>query len=229
VDQALVIFARYPEAGSVKTRLIPDLTPAQATALYSAMTEDAVSLHAADPEYDTIVCFSPEESRDDFKAWLGEDVRLMPQEGDELGARQLNAFRSAFSRGYEKAVIIGSDNPCVTRIDVKFTFGSLKVTDVVLGPSEDGGYYLIGARKAYRELFEDIEWGGTQVLDETLKKAETAGISVNLIDRRFDIDRIDDVRMLYSVLTAQVDRRWVGPVIAKRTLKVLHSIFMVGE
>ncbi|MFH1312903.1 MAG: TIGR04282 family arsenosugar biosynthesis glycosyltransferase [Candidatus Eisenbacteria bacterium] len=229
MKQVLMIFAKHPDVGSVKTRLLTDLTPAEAADLYEAMTEDMVSLHAADPLHDTIICFTPAESRDNFKSWLGEEIQFMPQEGDDLGARQLNAFRGALDLGYKRVIIIGTDCPCVTRADIEDAFRRLEACDVVLGPSKDGGYYLVGARRAHSILFKNIEWGGPHVLHDTLKQAERAGITVGLVSRRFDVDRFDDVEMLYSVLNLQADRGWSGPVVAKATFKVLDSIFGEGE
>jgi rSAM/selenodomain-associated transferase 1 len=229
VDQVLVIFAKYPEPGSVKTRLSPGLTPAQAAHLHRAMTEDVVSLHAGNPAHDTIVCFTPEGSGDKFKSWLGERARLLPQEGDDLGGRQLNAFRRASDLGYEKIVIIGSDCPCVTRSDIESTFGNLETVDLVLGPSQDGGYYLIGAREANATLFEGIEWGGQQVLEDTLRKAEAAGISTKLLDGRLDIDLYDDVKTLYSLLKAEEAAGWPGPVLARATFEDLDCILGAGD
>ena len=133
MKQALVIFAKYPEPGSVKCRLSPELTPAQAAHLHRVMTEDVVSLHAGDPAHDTLICFTPEESRDKFRSWLGGKAPLVPQQGDDLGARQLNAFHGALDQGYEKVVIIGSDCPCVTRSDIESAFASLETVDLCSG------------------------------------------------------------------------------------------------
>lgn len=229
MKQIVLIFARYPEPGQVKTRLSPDLTPGGAAALYTAMVDDVVSLHAAGEAHDTIVRFTPDESRDDFRSWLGEDVRLMPQRGDDLGSRQLNAFRQAFHMGYDKVIIIGSDCPLVTRDDIATAFDVLEGVDLVLGPSEDGGYYLIGARQAYDCLFEDIGWGGSRVLEDTLKRAEHAGIASKLLDRKFDIDRFEDVRRLYSVLKQQESAQRDGSVIASKTFEVLDSLLGGGD
>jgi rSAM/selenodomain-associated transferase 1 len=224
MNPVVLIFARYPEPGSVKTRLCPGLSPAQAAHLQRAMTEDVVALHEAGAAHDTIVCFSPAELRDNFSSWLGEGVSLMPQEGDDLGERQLGAMRAAFDLGYDGAVIIGTDCPFVTRPDIESAFESLKAADLVLGPSEDGGYYLIGARKAYPPLFEGIEWGGPRVLEDTLKKAEAAHVSTRLLEPHLDVDRYDDLRTVYSLLKAEAAAGWPGPVVARATFDDLDCI-----
>jgi rSAM/selenodomain-associated transferase 1 len=229
MKEILVIFAKYPEPGSVKTRLSPEIIPAQAARLHRVMTDDVISLHADDPGHDTIVFFTPEDAGEKFNSWLGRKARLVPQEGDDLGARQLNAFRSALDEGYEKVVIIGSDCPCITRADIASAFAGLDTADLVLGPSEDGGYYLIGARQAHPALFEGIEWGRPQVLEDTIKKADTAGLSIRLLDGRLDIDRYEDVKKLYALLKAEADAGWPGPVIAKATFEDLDCILGAGD
>ena len=99
----------------------------------------------------------------------------------------------------------------------------------MLGPSEDGGYYLIGARKAHDMLFEGIVWGGPRVCQDTLTKAEASGISTALLEPRMDIDRYDDVKKLYELLKAEADAGWPGPVVARATFEDLDCILGAGD
>jgi glycosyltransferase A (GT-A) superfamily protein (DUF2064 family) len=116
-------------------------------------------------------------------------------------------MREALERGYRKAAIIGSDCPTITPADVEAAFASLDGNDLVLGPCEDGGYYLIGATRPIGSLFEGVSWGSDRVLSETLEKAREAGLSSGLLDVKYDIDSFGDLERYYhSARNAAGDR-----------------------
>ena len=194
---ALLIFVKYPSPGTVKRRLSPELTPEQSAAFYRALAEEVVQVHISAAGYESIVCFAPENARREVRSWLGPDVRLWSQLGDDLGARQFHAMKEALEGGYRKAAIIGSDCPTITPGDVEVAFACLNANDLVLGPCEDGGYYLIGATRAIESLFEGISWGSEHVLSETLEKAQEAGLPLGLLDVKYDIDSYSDLERYY--------------------------------
>ena len=193
----LLIFVKYPSPGKVKTRLSPELTPEQAAAFYRALAEEVVRVQIVSAGYESIVCFAPESARREVRSWLGPDVRLWSQLGDDLGSREFQAMREALERGYSKVAIIGSDCPTITPGDIEVAFACLSENDLVLGPCEDGGYYLIGATRPIQSLFEGISWGSERVLSETLEKAREAGLTLGLLDVKYDIDSYSDLARYY--------------------------------
>ena len=220
MDDVLLIFVKYPEPGKVKTRLRPGLSAEQAARISKAMAEDVVSLHTGTDLYDTVICFTPEEARQNLCSWLGGQARLMPQAGLDLGERQANAFRQAFEAGYTRAVIIGTDCIGITPEDVVRAFEALGGADIVVGPSEDGGYYLIGAGRPHEALFDNIDWSTEAVLGTLLDNAGRAGIAHNLLGVKYDVDSFEDVLRLHADL-----RDSHQAISAGRTLGVLNSIF----
>ena len=193
----LLIFVKYPFPGTVKTRLSPELTPEQSAAFYRALAEEVVQAHSSSAGYESIVCFAPQSARREVRSWLGPGVRLWSQLGDDLGLREFHAMREASEGGYSKAVIIGSDCPTITPGDIEAAFSCLSGNDLVLGPCEDGGYYLIGATRPIQSLFEGVSWGSERVLSETLEKAREAGLTLGLLDVKYDLDSYSDLERYY--------------------------------
>ena len=194
-DERLILFTRYPGPGKVKSRLIPTLGPENAAALQRLMTEHAIRrakfLHrsreiALEVRYDGA---SPRL----MKQWLGRDLVYKAQGPGKLGDRMLSAFSDAFRRGTARVVIVGSDCPQWDAGLLAEAFDSLKEHDLVLGPAMDGGYYLIGLSRHLPPLFRDISWGTERVLDETRRIAQEHGLSVALLERLHDVDRLEDV------------------------------------
>jgi rSAM/selenodomain-associated transferase 1 len=181
----------------VKTRLAPELTPEQGAAFYRALAEEVVQVNSSGAGYESIVCFSPASARREVRSWLGPAVRLWSQLGDDLGSREFHAMRAALEGDYSRVAIIGSDCPTITPGDIEAGFSSLCENDLVLGPCEDGGYYLIGATRPIKSLFEGISWGSERVLSETLERAREAGLSLELLDVKYDIDSYSDLERYY--------------------------------
>jgi rSAM/selenodomain-associated transferase 1 len=203
----------------VKTRLGPELTPEQAAEFYRALAEDVLCANARSARYQTVVCFAPPGALEDVRAWLGPDFVLQEQRGDDLGARQLHALRRARLEGFRRAVLIGTDCPTITSADVEAALDALETNDVVIGPAEDGGYYLIGTREPVQSIFEGISWSTEKVLEQTLTKIEEAGLRLRLLGVKSDIDSYADLEKFY---------RWVREespdVSAERSLEVMHAI-----
>jgi rSAM/selenodomain-associated transferase 1 len=198
MSNALIIFVKYPEPGKVKTRLTPDLSPGEAAAFHRAIAADIIAAHSDNPDFDTIVFFSPPDRKKDLAGWLGPGKRFEAQEGADLGEREQNAFTRVLGAGegfgYDRAVLIGTDCPSLDNEKTERAFALLDAHDIVLGPAEDGGYYLLGLSTPRPELFSGIDWGTPEVLENTIQAAKKAQLDITMLDELYDVDTIDDLR-----------------------------------
>lgn len=203
MTQAIVIFAKAPIAGQVKTRLCPPLTSEQAARLYESFLLDTVARACSLSEVRVFVAITPADSEPLFRALLPFPVFYFPQRGATLGEREANVFVDLFPQGLSRIVLIGSDIPTmpVTHLHNAFALLAAPSTDVVLGPSTDGGYYLIGARALHPALFADITWSTSVVLAQTLHQARRAGLRVAQVSSWYDVDSADELQQLAEELT----------------------------
>ena len=198
--ERLIVFTRYPESGKTKTRLIPLLGPDGAADLHRKMTEHTV-LQVRKlmrlRQFDVEIRYDGGDKRR-MKAWLGADFSYLSQGQGDLGLRMKRCFEDAFASGAVHAVVFGTDIPGITHTTILKAFNSLKQKPLVLGPSKDGGYYLIGFQKDafYRpisQLFTGIQWGEKDVLKKTLRMAMSLGLHVSLIEELEDVDRPENL------------------------------------
>jgi uncharacterized protein len=191
---ALVILARHPEVGKVKTRLAAAIGDTAAAALYRAFLLDLGRKLAAHPAWDLYWAFAPADSP--FPAEIADGEKAFAQIGDDLGERMANAVERVLVDGHPSAVLIGSDIPHVSIATLEGAFRSLAAgAALVLGPAEDGGYYLVGAT-SLPPVFRGILWGGPAVLAETMAAARRAGIEPALVAPEYDIDDEKDLQRL---------------------------------
>ncbi|MEH0155823.1 TIGR04282 family arsenosugar biosynthesis glycosyltransferase [Limibacter armeniacum] len=187
----LIIFVKNPEPGKVKTRLAATLGNEKAVAIYRellAHTEKVTSsLNLVKKVY-----YGDYINVEDI--WDNVDYYKALQEGDSLGERMSNAFEHAFEEGADEVVIIGSDCPEINKETIEKAFDSLLKNDVVIGPAEDGGYYLLGMNKFTPELFRGKKWSTSSVLNDTLKDTGKLQLSVTLLDMYTDIDEEADLQ-----------------------------------
>jgi len=191
----LVVFTRYPEPGKTKTRLIPALGPEGAADLHCRMAEHAVA-RASDVAARSEITLQVRHESGDARSmaqWLGPEPNYAPQGPGDLGERMKLAFDDAFQAGAGRVVIIGTDCPGLTCDLLELAFERLKRNDIVLGPANDGGYYLIGLRRPVPELFGDIEWGAETVLEQTNAAASRLGYLVAHLAPLGDVDRPEDL------------------------------------
>jgi uncharacterized protein len=195
---ALAAMAKAPIAGAVKTRLCPPLRPAEAAELARCFLEDRVEQLGAVPAGDRLVAFTPPEEAAAVRALVPPDVRIVPQQGADLGARMNGLLTDLLAEGYAGALVVGTDTPTLPTAYLLEAAAVLRqaAADVVLGPSEDGGYYLIGLRAPAPELFVDMAWSTATVCEETLRRARAAGRRISVLPMWFDIDRIADLARL---------------------------------
>ncbi len=190
----LILFGRYPEAGRVKTRLIPALGPAGAADLQRRLTERALAevRRAARQAGTSVEVRYAGGNRRRMRRWLGDTLSLVPQGPGDLGHRMRRALFAALADGAGRAVLVGTDVPCVTAGHLTRALDVLTQRDVVFGPSTDGGYWLIGMRRP-TDVFRGIDWGTPRVLDQTLRAAREGGRSVGRVERLADLDTPDDL------------------------------------
>jgi rSAM/selenodomain-associated transferase 1 len=195
----LVVVAKAPLPGKVKTRFLTQLTPAEAAGLYRCFIRDRVNEFRLLQGVELAIAFTPDESETYFTRFLNEGFRLFPQHGVDLGERLSNIFLQKLGEGYQTVVIIDSDTPDLPNSLVAQAFHWLasKSVDAVFGPCEDGGYYLVGMRQAQRELFTDIPWSTANVLRRSLQKAASLGLNIRLLPRWNDLDTVDDLLVYY--------------------------------
>ena len=193
---ALVVMARYPRLGEGKTRLANALGAERTYRLYRAFLKD-IDARFAGRRRTLVWAFYPPDT--DFAVLIRPGSRCLPQSGDGLGARMWNCFRALCGDGYERIIMIGADVPHVRDEWLDEAEAQLNSADVVLGPTDDGGYYLVALR-APHDVFTDIPMGTGRVLVETLRKAATVGLRVHLLPRSFDIDEEHDLVQLRALL-----------------------------
>lgn len=197
-QKCVLLFIRAPELGKVKTRLEKQLDAPSVLSLYKCFVEDIITT-LKKSGHEVIIFFWPPEKKEIVKHWLGASTSYQPQNGHSLGDRMRNAFASVFDKGVKQAVLIGSDFPDLDKQIVMEAFDALIAEDVVVGPAEDGGYYLIGFRNHgfNPDVFSDIEWGSSQVFEQTQKRIQGNNLSQHVLPLWYDIDVYDDLVAFY--------------------------------
>ena len=197
MTELLAVFARAPVLGKVKTRLSPPLTAEQALALHRALVEDTLD-HLGRIEragLERLLLLS--EALDDERALtVPSGWTTTTQASGGLGERLASLFYTAFRRGVTRLVILGSDSPTVPPQVIHEAFDDLEHRKVVVGPAEDGGYYLLGCSQWIPEIFRGIDWGTPVVLEQTLTELDKQRLAYSLLIRWYDIDRSEDVEKL---------------------------------
>lgn len=189
-EERLLIFVKNPAIGKVKTRLAATLGDKKALEVYKALM--AYTQHVtAEIDVNRQVWYSSHV--DDADSWSTEHYEKRLQKGNDLGVKMNHAFDKAFDEGCTKVVIIGSDCPELTSNHIRIAFLKLDEIDCVIGPSEDGGYYLLGLSKRVPELFKDKEWSTETVLKEAAETLNSHRLSYELLEELNDIDNEDDL------------------------------------
>ncbi len=194
-DRCLFFFVRNPERGAVKSRLAKVLGEEVAADLYKNFILDMLSA-LEKKDYPLSVCFYPTDALADIKEVLGARYRYLPQQGGDLGERMKHCLHQAFSAGFLRAVLIGSDLPDLPLDIVDEAFVSLQRVDAVIGPALDGGYYLIGFKKDSftPEVFRDMPWGADTVLQQTSDRLQKHQRTIHLLPCWDDIDDLEDLK-----------------------------------
>ncbi len=191
---ALLIFARRPIPGRVKTRLSPPLSPEEAAELYRCMLLDILDRTSPLPGIDRLLFYVDEEGAEAYFRGVAPGCRLVPQAEGDLGARMAGAFRHVFAAGYGRAAVIGSDSPDLPLLFVTEALERLAAgADAVYVPSDDGGYCLLALRELHGVLFGGIAWSTAEVMGASLARGEEAALRVELLPEWYDLDTIADL------------------------------------
>jgi rSAM/selenodomain-associated transferase 1 len=190
---ALAVMTKAPRAGKVKTRLTPPLTPEEAAALNICFLRDTASAIAqtiAERTARGIAVFTPANANEAYADILPAEFDLVPQRGEGFGERLVCATEDLLAIGFASVCLIDSDSPTVpqTAFSQAVDFLNRSEESVVLGPSDDGGYYLIGLKRLHRSLFEGIDWSTERVLEQTMERARELKLPVHLLPTWYDVD-----------------------------------------
>jgi rSAM/selenodomain-associated transferase 1 len=215
-DRVLVIMAKAPRPGSVKTRLAPSLSPEAITALYGCLLLDTLALARSLCGVEVaIVC--PESDLDELVLLAGGEVSVIAQKGEGLAAGLTSVFEHFAQRPQSHTIAFNSDSPHLPVSVLEGAFATLTSHDVVVGPTHDGGYYLVGAKASYPTLFANDGMGTSTALDRLLSRAQSLELSVAFADPFYDVDVADDLTRLAAELrqaparaprTAEWLRKW---------------------
>lgn len=186
----LIIFVKNPELGKVKSRLAKSIGDVNALWVYKKLLKITKKI-VIDLEFDKRVCYSDRIEREDL--WNNDIFQKTLQKGDDLGLRMYNAIQDASIDSYQKTCLVGSDTIELTHKIMVKAFRFLDDHDIVLGPSFDGGYYLIGMKSPTKALFENIRWSTEVVLAETIDTIRKLKLTYALLPTLNDIDKIEDI------------------------------------
>jgi rSAM/selenodomain-associated transferase 1 len=219
-DRVLVIMAKAPRPGAVKTRLAPRLSPAAVTAFYCCLLDDTLALARSLSDVEVaIMC--PDSDVNELAQLAGSETRVLAQKGVGLAAGLTSVF-AHFAEGYQRRVIaFNSDSPHLPRSVLEDAFETLAALDVVVGPTHDGGYYLVGAKAFHPRLFARDGMGTSSALERLLSRARTLELSVGCADPFYDIDVADDLTRLAAELRQ-------APAKAPRTARWLKEWELVA-
>lgn len=195
--EAIIIFTRVPIPGKTKTRLQSILTKKQCAQIHENFLKD-IKYTCEKLKRDIFIFYTPDDKKDILNNILGYKFKYESQKGKGLGERMYNAIEYVLEKGYDSCILIGSDIPYLKENDFKKAFKILKKKDIVLGPTVDKGYYLVGMKKPIKTIFENIEYGHGNVLDNTIASIENLNLTYDLTNKNVDIDEKDDLFYFYD-------------------------------
>ena len=195
----VLVFIKSPETGKIKSRLSTSIDKEIVKSIYKLFVQDLLK-NLEKLQYEKIICYHPKNASDEIKKWLGTDYIYLPQTGRNLGERLKNGFIQGFENGFTKLIAIGSDSPDMNIDFFNDAIKNLDSCDTVIGPSIDGGYYLIGFKKNsfYPEVFDDIPWSTEFVYKKSLDSINKANLKVHILPLWHDVDTIEDLFNLYK-------------------------------
>jgi rSAM/selenodomain-associated transferase 1 len=230
---ALALMTKAPRAGEVKTRLVPPLTSEEAAQLNRCFLQDtgaAISIccggltasNRSRPSVRGIAVYTPVGAEADYAHILPADFSLLPQRGENFGERLYFAAEDLFKCGFDAVCLIDSDSPTIPADNFTRALEllSLPGNHIVLGPCDDGGYYLIGLKRLHREVFEGIDWSTARVFEQTKQRATQIGVGIRELPRGFDVD---DRATLHRLCHELLDKNAPDNV-APQTRKFLHEL-----
>jgi rSAM/selenodomain-associated transferase 1 len=201
MNDAVIIFARLPVEGKVKTRLASTLGDEFALKFYKACSQHIFNecRKIAKKETSIYITFPAEDDNKHMIEWAGNDFRFFPQHGKDIGIKMQSAFKMVFSEGIKKAILIGTDIPDISSEVLLQALKALDNNEVVIGPAKDGGFYLVGMKRLYESLFERNDWGTNKVFTGTLNQLRINNINYELTPEFYDIDTEENLKCWMSV------------------------------
>jgi len=209
---AVVVMAKVPQAGKVKTRLEPFLSGEQASALAACFLQDTIS-NVKQVTGNLIVAFTPADGRETLESVLPKDLLLIEQRGRDLSEKLASAVEDAENRNFNPVIVIGADSPTLPPEFIETAIESFKSneTDIALGATGDGGFYLVGLRQNHAGLFENVAWSSDLVFGQMTRNAERLGLRLSKLESWYDVDTPDDLFYLRNELLADENGRQSAP------------------
>ncbi len=202
MSTCLIIFAKSPIPGKVKTRITPYITPTNAAELYKAFIADILSNAFKLKCERIVIAYTPLNAETSFHRMCGQSINYIPQEGNDLGERMKNAFKHAFNEGLKRTVIIGTDSPTLPVSYIRKAFSALERVPITIGPTFDGGYYLIGLSEQNDVIFDGVEWSTSSVFSQTMTRIKAIKKQFYLLPPWYDVDKPEDLEFLQSHILA---------------------------
>ena len=199
MKQAVICFTRVPKPGVTKTRLLPILTPDQCAGLHTAFLQDLSAVYDQ-VDADLFVAYTHDPDWKMLKGIFPNARGFFPQQGADLGEKMYHALCHVLGLEYEAVLLTGADLPLMTGIHLESGFAALSGADITLGPTSDGGYYLVGMKQPHWAIFENQSYGGATVLENTVTAADKAGLTVKQASTCDDVDTPEDLRSLMTEL-----------------------------
>jgi rSAM/selenodomain-associated transferase 1 len=219
-DVWVVVFAKAPEPGKVMTRLAADIGQENAVGLYRCFLADvAAQIGGLERELarpiHPVLAYAGDRAHPDFEPFRQAGFEFVEQQGRDLGDRLVRMTKESFASGADRLIIVGTDSPTLGASHFRDALDGLQDNDVVVGPSFDGGYYLIGLRGPHTAVFEGIDWSTARVFGQTLRHCRASSLLCQTLEFWYDVDTIDDLKMLETHLFDDLRYRESG--VAKTT------------
>jgi rSAM/selenodomain-associated transferase 1 len=195
-DNAIIVFTRFPVEGKVKTRLAKDMGDKFAVSFYRVCAEHTFTelLKVKETGSELFLFCSEESEIEQVMNWAGNNFKYYSQQGSDLGIKMYNAFDTVFKKEYKKVIIIGTDAPDVSMNIIQSAISVLDNYSVVIGPANDGGYFLLGFKSKLIDLFSGIEWSTDSVFDNTIEKLNNSKTNYFILEELTDIDTLEDLQ-----------------------------------
>lgn len=200
--RAIICFTRVPKPGVTKTRLLPVLSGDQCAQLHTAFLKDLSGVYSQ-TDADLYAAYTPDPDWEMLRGIFPHARDFFPQEGGDLGEKMYHALRQVLELGYDAAVLTGADLPRMTKAHLESGFAALTHADITLGPTSDGGYWLVGMKQPHRAVFEKQQYGGATVLENTVAAAKAAGLTVSFAKTCDDVDTPEDLAALAGKLSPE--------------------------
>lgn len=222
--KALILMTRVPIPGRTKTRLMKVLSGEECANLHKCFLLDLFNVFEyIKDDIDIFLTYTPEKSFKLMEDFIPDYIQCFPQWGKDLGEKMFNAFQYLFNKGYSEIILMGADIPSIQPYDIRVSFMALGNNDIVLGPTVDGGYYLIGIHRPHKDLFQNkVKWGNKSVLEGTIDIANGLGLKTKLVSKLRDIDTKED---LFNFIMKSKYKLEDGNVIPYNTINYINSLW----